>query len=98
MMPLEMTCREVEEHVTGYLDGELHPDDRKRFEAHVRGCPECGTRVSQLRQTVSTLGQLRPSGTPAAEPGVLELFRTRGLHAPHPHVRSIPLGLGNELA
>ncbi len=99
MMPLEMTCDELEERVTAYLEGALPPEERDRFEAHRRACQGCETRVSQLRLTVSALGQLRPSGPLAAEPGrILELFRTRGLHLPEPHVRDIPLGLGSELA
>ncbi len=101
MMPAEMSCHELEELVTTYLEGALPPEERDRFEAHRRGCPGCETYVSQVRLTVSALSQLRPSADEhlSAEPGrILELFRTRGLHRPEPHVREIPLGLGSELA
>ena len=93
-----MTCQELEERVTAYLEGALPPGERDRFEVHLRGCSRCEGHVSQVRQTVSALGRLRPSGPAPAEPAMLELFRTRGLHAPQPHVRDVPLGLGNELA
>lgn len=96
-----MTCDEVEERVTAYLDGALPPEERERFEAHRRGCERCGGFVSQVRQTVSALGRLRPPAEepPSDEQGrTLELFRTRGLHRPEPHVRDVPLGLGGELA
>jgi len=99
MRPAEMTCHEVDERVTAYLEGVLPPEERDRFEAHRQGCKGCGALVSQVRLTVSTLGQLRASDEPpSAEQGeILELFRARGLHRPGPHVRDVPLGLGSEL-
>ena len=101
MMPAEMTCHELMELVTAYLEGAMPPEERDRFETHRQGCPSCETHVSQVRLTVSALGRLRPSAEEhlSAEPGrVLELFRTRGLHRRGPRVRDIPLGLGSELA
>lgn len=101
MMPAEMTCHELMELVTTYLEGAMPPQERDRFEVHRQGCPGCETYVSQVRLTVSALGQLRPSADEhlSAEPGrILELFRTRGLHSREPRVRDIPLGLGSELA
>jgi hypothetical protein len=101
MKPTEMSCHEVEERVTSYLEGALPPEEREGFEAHCRACPGCETHVSQVRLTVSALGELRPfADTPLAEdPGrTLELFRTRALHRPQPRVRDIPLGFGSELA
>jgi len=101
MKPAEMTCHELEERVTAYLDGALPPGERERFELHCRGCPGCEAQVSQVRLTVSALGQLRPSAEEAlsAEPGrTLELFRSRGLHLPEVRIRDVPLGLGSALA
>src|SRR5262245_8234500 len=101
MTPAEMTCHELQDLVTTYLEGVMPPEERDRFEAHRRGCPDCQTHVSQVRGTLSALGQLRPSADEhlSAERGrILELFRTRGLHRPEPHVRDIPLGLGSALA
>jgi hypothetical protein len=101
MMPAEMTCHELVELVTPYLEGAMPPEERDRFEAHRRGCPGCEAYVSQVRLTVSALGQLRPFAGEdlSAEPeSILELFRTRGLHSREPRVRDIPLGLGSALA
>lgn len=101
MMPAEVTCYELVELVTTYLEGAMPPEERDRFEAHRQGCPGCETYVSQVRLTVSALGQLRRFADEhrSAEPGrILELFRTRGLHRREPRVRDIPLGLGSELA
>ena len=97
----EMTCHELAELVTTYLEGALPQQERDRFEAHRQGCSGCQTHVSQVRLVVSTLGQLQPSAGEdlSAEQGkILELFRTRGLHRREKRDRDIPLGLGSELA
>ena len=97
----EMTCHELEELVTAYLEGSLSSQERDRFEAHRQGCSACHTHVSQVRLVVSTLGQLQPSpgeDLRAEQAGILELFRARGLHRRGERDRDIPLGLGSELA
>jgi len=96
----DMTCRELAELVTTYLDGALAPPERDRFEAHLQGCSGCQTHVSQIRLMVSTLGQLHPSLSEdlSAEQGrILELFRNHGLHRRERRDRDLPLGLGSEL-
>lgn len=96
-----MTCQELMEVVTAYLEGALPPPERDRFEAHRRGCSDCQTHVSQLRLVVSSLGQLRSSSgddLSAEQSRILELFRTRGLHRREKRERDIPLGIGSELA
>ena len=57
----EMTCHELAERVTAYLEGALPSQERGRFEAHHQGCSGCQTHVSQVRLVVSALGQLQPS-------------------------------------
>ena len=99
--PADMTCHELVELLTIYLEGALPPEERDRFEAHHQGCPECRAYVSLVRYTVSSLGQLRLSleeDLSAEQARVLELFRTHGLHRRKPRDRDIPLGLGSELA
>ena len=96
-----MTCQELMELVTAYLEGALPAQERQRFEAHRQGCPGCQIHVSQMQLVVSTLRQLQPSAgeDPAAEQSrMLELFRARGLHRRQAPQRDIPLGLGSELA
>src|SRR5690242_2731381 len=97
----DMTCQELREVVTAYLDGALPPPERDRFEAHRRGCSDCQTHVSQLRLVVSSLGRLQSSSgedLSAEQSRILELFRTRGLHRREKRERDIPLGIGGELA
>lgn len=101
MMPPAMTCHELAELLTAYLEGALPPEERDRFEAHRRACPACQAHVSRMRRTVSALGQLRDAAeepSPAAPGTIVELFRTRGLHRPLPRIADAPLGLGGELA
>jgi anti-sigma factor RsiW len=40
-----MTCREVSDFLGDYMDGELLPDVRSRFEAHLLLCPTCAAYV-----------------------------------------------------
>ena len=99
--PAEMTCTQLVELATAYLEGALPSDERDRFEAHHQACSACQTHVSQMRYAVSTLGQLQPfagEDLPAQQGPILELFRARGLHRQAPRPRDIPLGLGGELA
>ena len=99
--PAEMTCTQLGELVTAYLEGALPPEERDRFEAHHQACSACQTHVSQMRYAVSTLGQLQPfvdEDLPAQQGRILELFRSRGLHRRTQAARDIPLGLGSEIA
>jgi anti-sigma factor RsiW len=54
-----MTCQELVELVTDYLEGALTDLDRERFEEHIELCPMCQVHLEQLRVTVRELGQLR---------------------------------------
>jgi anti-sigma factor RsiW len=56
--PREMTCRELVELVTEYLEGTLGPDDRARFDAHIEGCDACTAYLEQMRQTLRALGRI----------------------------------------
>jgi anti-sigma factor RsiW len=54
----DITCRELVELVTDYLDGALTSADRSRFEQHLLICDGCSAHVGQLRQTRRALGAL----------------------------------------
>jgi anti-sigma factor RsiW len=58
--PRRLTCPEVVERVTDYLEGALAPAMRRRFEAHLEGCPDCMAYVVGFTQTVNALGELPP--------------------------------------
>jgi anti-sigma factor RsiW len=71
-----LTCRQLVELVTDYLDGALDPRDRARFEEHVMTCPPCHAHIDQMRKTIDVLGHV-PEETlsGSAEHDLLEAFR-----------------------
>jgi anti-sigma factor RsiW len=53
-----LSCKEMVELVTDYLEEVLPADIRNRFERHLTGCDPCVVYVEQMRQTIATLGKL----------------------------------------
>ena len=53
-----MTCAELVEVITDYLEGTLDPDDRRRFEAHLAACPYCVTYLDQMQEVIAEMGRL----------------------------------------
>ena len=71
-----LTCREVVELVTDYLDDALSRRDRARFERHVSGCGACPAYLDQMRQTLALLGYLDEEALdPAALDALVDAFR-----------------------
>ena len=71
-----MSCKELVELVTDYLENAMPPDERQRFEEHLAICPGCVTYVEQVRQTVAATGELREESlSPAARDELLAVFR-----------------------
>jgi anti-sigma factor RsiW len=74
-MENEMTCKELVELVTEYLEGTLPADDRIRMENHLSGCDGCTNYMEQMRQTIQLTGQLREESlTPQQSDDLLRLF------------------------
>ena len=72
----EITCRELVELVTEYLEGTLPGHDRMRLQAHLAECPYCEEYIAQMRRTVAALGKLPPEPIdPAREQVLLEAVR-----------------------
>jgi anti-sigma factor RsiW len=67
----ELTCREVVELVTSYLDDALDPGDWGRFDEHLRDCDDCTAYLRQLRVTIRVAGRLAPGAIPVATMGKL---------------------------
>ena len=53
-----MSCRELVELVSDYLEGALPTDQHSRFEAHIAGCANCAAYLRQMRETLALLGTL----------------------------------------
>jgi anti-sigma factor RsiW len=55
----KLTCRELVELVTEYLEGGLSRRDHARFSAHIDGCENCTRYLEQFRETIRLTGTLR---------------------------------------
>jgi anti-sigma factor RsiW len=72
----EMACQELVELVTSYFDGSLSRSDRRRFEAHIRGCEHCTAYLEQIRLVIEATGRLTEEDIePPARQELLEAFR-----------------------
>jgi predicted anti-sigma-YlaC factor YlaD len=72
-----LTCQELVELVTDYLEGALAPEDSTRFEAHLAGCRGCRAYLSQVRQTIRLTGRLTEDAVPeVTKQTLLHAFRT----------------------
>jgi hypothetical protein len=72
----ELTCAEVVELVTDYLEHRLSARDVERFEAHLALCDGCGHYVDQLRATIAATGRLREQDLPfLLQERLLDAFR-----------------------
>ena len=72
----ELTCAQVVEIVTAYLDDALSAADRERVEEHLVFCDGCDRYLEQMRETVAATGRLDLGRLPAElEERLLEAFR-----------------------
>jgi anti-sigma factor RsiW len=72
----QLSCQEVVELMTAYLDGALDDADRTRFETHLVYCEGCDRYLDQMRGTIATVGRLRADDVePEAVDDLLKAFR-----------------------
>lgn len=69
----DLSCQELVELVTDYLEGALSPEDASRFEEHVRTCEGCERYLEQVRATIATVGRIGAADVP---PGMLDRLLT----------------------
>jgi anti-sigma factor RsiW len=71
-----LSCREVVELVTAYLEGALSLGDRMRFENHLTACDGCTMYLEQMRRTIELTGMLRVDDvSPEALAKLMHAFR-----------------------
>ena len=71
-----LSCQELVELVTDYLEGAQTPETRERFETHIGGCNGCAAYLEQMRETIRLTGRLTPESLdPEARRTLLEAFR-----------------------
>ncbi len=76
MAPDALTCPELVELVTDYLEESLPAPQRARLEAHLRDCESCEDDLDQMRATLKALGSLpEESLTPVVRHRLLWAFR-----------------------
>jgi anti-sigma factor RsiW len=76
LMAEDLTCQELVELVTEYLEGAMAPEDRDRFEQHLALCDGCASYLEQMRTTIALAGSLSEDAIPAgAEERLLTIFR-----------------------
>jgi anti-sigma factor RsiW len=72
----DLTCQEIVEVVTAYLEGALDDETARAFEDHLAVCPGCETYVEQFRVTIATLGDVPLDTLSAdAQARLLDAFR-----------------------
>ena len=71
-----LTCREVIDLLTDYVEDALPEQERRRVEAHLASCDGCTTYFEQMRETIRLTGMLTEEQIPEEErQRLLDAFR-----------------------
>ena len=71
-----LTCAQVVELVTSYLEGGLSEAERARFDAHLSDCDGCTNYLDQMRVTIAVVGRVREDDlSDELKAGLLTAFR-----------------------
>lgn len=74
--PIGLTCQQLVELVTDYLENALPVRERARFEEHLGVCPGCLDYLEQMQQTIRAAGALdEQSLDPSVRDALLAAFR-----------------------
>ena len=74
-----ITCQEVTELVTEYVEGTLGAHETALFEQHLNFCDGCDWYVDQMRTTIAAVGRIEEADVPAeVRDRLLAAFRERG--------------------
>ena len=52
-LPLMVTCQELEGFMVDYLEGTLPKGQRRKFDRHLRLCPDCRRYLEGYKRTIS---------------------------------------------
>jgi anti-sigma factor RsiW len=70
-----LTCQDVVELVTAYLEGTMPAADRELFEEHLAICPGCDRYLHQMERTIALVGEVREESlSPATRERLIEAF------------------------
>ncbi len=74
--PADLSCRELVELTSDYVEGKLPLPERTRFEMHLCYCAPCRIYLRQIRATIETAGRLTEEDLPAgSREALLAAFR-----------------------
>jgi anti-sigma factor RsiW len=75
----QVTCQQLVELATDYLEGQLDPERVAALDAHLTQCDGCDVYIEQMRQTVIALRGLANGEVVSAETrdAILTAFATR---------------------
>lgn len=59
-----ISCQEVVELVTGYLERQLPSDEAALFEEHIVFCDGCEFYLDQMRATIAAVGRIEEQDVP----------------------------------
>jgi predicted anti-sigma-YlaC factor YlaD len=72
----DIACQQAVELVTDFLEGALSSRERRRFESHLRRCPNCSAYLEQIRITIELTGAVDPEElTPDAKRDLIDLYQ-----------------------
>jgi len=66
-----LTCQEVIELLSSYIEGGLTVDDRGRVDEHLALCDGCTTYLEQMRETIRLSGMVTEEQVPEDEKAAL---------------------------
>jgi predicted anti-sigma-YlaC factor YlaD len=73
----KLTCKEVTEAITDYLEGNLSFGEGMRFQMHLGLCFACRRYLRQMKLTIRTLGALPAEPIPpAVRDELIQRFRS----------------------
>ena len=74
--PLHISCQELVELVSDYVERALPAEEAALFEQHLNFCDGCVWYVDQVRRTIDTVGELREEDVPEeAKTKLMTAFR-----------------------
>lgn len=76
----DLTCRQIVELVTDFVESSLDPKERDLFERHLAMCTWCQSYMEQMRGSIAVTAQVRENDTRPQLDSLLQAFRAR--HGP----------------
>jgi predicted anti-sigma-YlaC factor YlaD len=70
-----MSCQELVELVTDYLEGALDADERARFDEHLAECAGCRAYLAQMRTTLRLVRDTQQLEQRPEVAGLMAAFR-----------------------